>query len=327
MELSAKYVYKIYEKRSFSAAAKAMFVSQPALSASVARLEKDLGFQIFDRSTVPLSLTPEGRIYMDSLEEILESERTMKHRLRDLSEMNYGNLSVGGSVYAAYHLLPFICRRFYHLYPNIRVNLDLGNVGSFSNLLDKLRKRELDLIIAYDGDHGDKDLESIPILEERLLIAVHRSVQGAEELAPYALTKEQVLRREYPKEKEMEDLSMFRDIPFLSFEKGSNTQKRMDALLSDHLLSPYTIYNARNSTVHYNMMRLGLGAILAMDCFAVDANDPEDDILYFVPKSQNSHRTLYLIGLKGSGENRVIKRFSEVALDVCASDEWKHFFR
>ena len=41
MEQFEKYVYKIYEERSFSAAARALFVSQPSLSARVARLEKE----------------------------------------------------------------------------------------------------------------------------------------------------------------------------------------------------------------------------------------------------------------------------------------------
>ena len=73
MESVAKYVYEVYKKGSFTRAAKELYISQPSLSTAISRLESDLGFLIFDRSTIPCSLTAEGRIYIDSLEEILES--------------------------------------------------------------------------------------------------------------------------------------------------------------------------------------------------------------------------------------------------------------
>ena len=66
MELAAKYVYEVYKEKSFSRAAKSLYVSQPALSSTVSRLEKELGFRIFDRATMPLTLTPQGRIYIEA---------------------------------------------------------------------------------------------------------------------------------------------------------------------------------------------------------------------------------------------------------------------
>ena len=76
METSAKYAYQVYKKGSFTKAAQELYVSQPSLSAAISRLEEELGFRIFDRSTIPCSLTSEGRIYIDSLEEIIEAEST-----------------------------------------------------------------------------------------------------------------------------------------------------------------------------------------------------------------------------------------------------------
>ena len=113
MELFEKYVYKIYEKRSFSAAARSLFVSQPSLSARVSRLEKDLGFKIFDRSTTPLGLTQEGRIYIEYLEDVLHSENNMKDRIKQLSDMNSGSISIGGLCHSAYCFLPKLCRAFH----------------------------------------------------------------------------------------------------------------------------------------------------------------------------------------------------------------------
>ena len=79
MELAAQYAYKIYEKGSFSAAARALYISQPALSSMIGKLETELGFKIFLRTT-PIRLTERGRIYIDALAEIQESEENMRKR-------------------------------------------------------------------------------------------------------------------------------------------------------------------------------------------------------------------------------------------------------
>lgn len=55
-----KYVYAVYQEKSFSKAARKMFVSQPALSNMVKKAEAEIGRPIFDRSTIPLTVTKEG---------------------------------------------------------------------------------------------------------------------------------------------------------------------------------------------------------------------------------------------------------------------------
>ena len=64
METSEKYVLSVYNNRSFSLAAKELFISQPALSASISRHEKAIGFSVFDRSVIPVALTEKGKIYI-----------------------------------------------------------------------------------------------------------------------------------------------------------------------------------------------------------------------------------------------------------------------
>ena len=161
MERSAKYAYRVYEEKSFSAAAKSLFISQPSLSATVAHLEQELGFKIFDRSTSPLTLTAEGKIYIEALEEIRESEERMHRRINQLSNLSWGSLAVGGSSFIAYHLFPKICGEFYRRYPNIQVHVDMGNVGSASNLYDKLEQQSLELLLTYDYDAKQHD--AVPV--------------------------------------------------------------------------------------------------------------------------------------------------------------------
>ena len=59
-----EYIYAVYKERSFSKAARRLFISQPSLSAAVKRVEQELGLPLFNRSTSPVSLTEAGEYYI-----------------------------------------------------------------------------------------------------------------------------------------------------------------------------------------------------------------------------------------------------------------------
>ena len=92
-----KYVYAVYQEKSFSKAARKLQVSQPALSKMVRKVEKDIGVIIFDRSTIPVTVTREGAFYIKSIEDIMFIQRNLKSYFMDLKNLNTGNLSMGGS--------------------------------------------------------------------------------------------------------------------------------------------------------------------------------------------------------------------------------------
>ena len=66
-----EYVYAVYQERSFTKAARKLYLSQPAISAMVKKAERKIGTPIFDRSTSPLTLTPAGEYYIRQAEKIL----------------------------------------------------------------------------------------------------------------------------------------------------------------------------------------------------------------------------------------------------------------
>ena len=58
------YVYEVYKERSFSKAAENLYISQPALSAMIKKVENKVGMPLFDRSTNPIQLTDCGKRYI-----------------------------------------------------------------------------------------------------------------------------------------------------------------------------------------------------------------------------------------------------------------------
>ena len=313
METIAKYAYEVYKKGSFTKASKNLFISQPSLSAAISKLENDLGFRIFDRSTVPCSLTPQGKIYIESIEEIIEIENNMHRRIKNFSNDYNSSLAVGGSSFASYLILTKICSEFFKSYPEINVTLDIGNIGNSLSLMEKIESKELDILVTYVNNHPNFIIE--PIFEERMVIAMHKKMPGSEKLEHRALTRDEILTKRYSIDREIEDTSIFGDIEFLKFPLKSDTNQRMSKILGNYRSSRYKIENAKHSEMHYNLMCAGIGAVLTSS-LAIAQKPYDENILFFMPKCEESYRKIYLAYNFSSRNNPLIKDFIRVAKNI-----------
>ena len=285
--------------------------------------ERELGFRVFDRTKKPISLTREGEIYIDMLEEMMQSENNMRHRIGLLSQATESSISVGSSCYAAYYLLPTVCGVFYRRYPSVEVRLDIGNVSEGETLSQKLDKNALDILFAYD--YNKQKYRGIPILEERMIVAMRKDLVKPA-LSPYALSREMLLSGNYSQDKECSDLSLFHSVPFLSFSPTGSTGRYMLDLLGYYSVSTHSIENARHSGVHYNMMCAGLGAILTGDSSVVVSGYASDDIVYFVFPKEISTRRLYAVLRKNDVEEENVKNFLEIARELVAQGKGLSLF-
>ena len=310
MEPVAKYAYQVYQKGSFTKAAKALYLSQPSLSAAISKLEEELGFRVFDRSTLPCSLTKEGRIYIEGIEEIMECEDRMRKRLKEAQDVDQASIVVGGTSFASYLVLTRVCEELYRELPDARVTLDIGNASNVHSLREKLENREIDIFVNYNLT--DKRYVIEPIAKERLVIAMHKKTVGAEGLASLALTREELLTGGYDPCRELEDLSVFRDVPFLEFHPRSDTGQRMARMLGEFKTSPCKIQNAKHSEMHYNLMCAGVGAAV-VTTLAIEQKPENKDILFFMPRSEESYRTIYFAYHHTAKSNRLIRKFVDTA--------------
>ena len=317
MELSAKYAYAVYETKSFSAAAKALFVSQPALSSMIAKLERSLGFKIFDRSTAPLTITPKGQIYIDMLTEVRESEQQMTKRLEQFSTKPIKQLSVGTSLFLADSILPEVCARFGKIYPDLHIKLNMGAKGSIRVLNAMLDGRDVDVLI---GEKYLAETESAdPICRTKTIVAARCDLEGIDELLPYAISREDVLSGSYPREIGNSELPLFNDVKFITTDKVTNYTRRITALLGgNYSLSHISIKNLRHLGANYEMMRAGLGATIATDIDLAHPIFDDKRIVYFAFKGQNNGKSIYAVRRRGEELSAEAIKFIEVFKEVLA---------
>lgn len=311
MELAQKYVYTVWKEKSFSKAAKKLYVSQPSLSATVAKLEKELSFQIFDRSTHPVSTTSKGRIYLNFLQEIYDAETQLNTQLAAANDMDQGCLTIGGNITFAQFVFPAVCKMFSKKSPNVSLTLDIESSE------EKLRTQLIDLYFTL-YPFGD-DYVTLPVQQERLFVAIHKDHPSVKDLYDYAITFEDLLAKKIPPQREIADLSVLSNVPFIITSKRSDSDKRISAILKEHLTAQYTVINSRTFDARYRMMQQGLGAILASDFFLKQFPRNQDNMCCFALQSSLSYRTTYLQYRKNSSNQKLLDEFISCVFEYCKS--------
>ena len=142
MQQEMKYIYTVYQKGSFSKAAEALFMTQPALSISIQKVENEIGMPLFNRDKKPLELTEAGQLYIEKIRQIMHLENELSQQLNDLTDLKTGQLRIGGSHYFNSYILPPVIADFKKKWPGI--DLELTEAGSYE-LLTMLKDDLIDL--------------------------------------------------------------------------------------------------------------------------------------------------------------------------------------
>ena len=101
-----KYVVVLAEEKSFTKAAKKLFISQPSLSKSIKLLEEELATELFERPT--LKLTYSGEIFVRKVRNILKDIENVKVQISDITKEMKSHLIVGVPSHRCYYFIPKI---------------------------------------------------------------------------------------------------------------------------------------------------------------------------------------------------------------------------
>ncbi len=304
------YVYEVYKAKSFSVAAKKTFVSQPALSAIVKKVEKSLGVTLFDRSTLPISLTDAGKIYITAIEEIRSTKKKMLEELADVNELKTGTLTVSGENFVSSFIMPQIIMKFSELYSGIKIEL----VESNSPDLRKLLLTEgIDLLIAHDFDKNLYSCE--PLFEEMILLAVPNSFEINDRLKSFSLSLDDLknglhLSQNCP----TVNVKEFENESFLLMKKGNDMQRRAETIFSESNFEPNVRINLDQLITSYNMTRAGMGVTFITDMLAIYSND--DSCYFYKLDTKNDIRTMYIGYKKNSYLTKSCRAFIDLAKQV-----------
>ena len=111
MRQELEYVYEVYKSGSLSKAAEKLYITQPALSMAIKKIESSIGMTLFDRKVRPFQLTEAGWLYINAITRIKKIEAELTQRIGDINDLHTGHVRVGGSHYINGYILPPVLAR------------------------------------------------------------------------------------------------------------------------------------------------------------------------------------------------------------------------
>ncbi|WP_167504763.1 LysR family transcriptional regulator [Streptomyces malaysiensis] len=143
MELQQmRYVVAVAETNSFTRAAERCLVVQSALSHQIARLEKELGARLFERTSRRVWLTPAGEAFLPAARQCLDAaERAAAEVAAAVGEVR-GRLAVGLIPTVTAVDIPGALRDFRERYPHVRIRL---RVGASDDLVEQVKEGAIDV--------------------------------------------------------------------------------------------------------------------------------------------------------------------------------------
>ncbi len=288
-----RYIYEVYSHKSFSKAAQALFISQSSLSITIKNTEKNIGMDIFDRSTKPISLTKFGERYISAVEEIYRITKELEVYIDEVNEYKTGSLTIGAASFCVTHILPKLISRFHEEYPNVSINLVEASTGALETML---LDGKLDFIITSNAI-SHKPYQSFPLYSENFCLVVPEIWVTDE--------KKKALDQFHP-------LAVFPDVPYVVLRKSNNSRILIDNLFHKYRIVPRVLLETNQNITACNMACSGIGATVVSDVIAQEIC-PGKPVCCFSLNDPEAHRTNYISARCTDGVDFLIREFIRIA--------------
>ena len=133
---SYRIFYTVANTGNISIAAKELYISQPAISKSIQKLEESVGCKLFSRSSRGVVLTDEGKLLYEHVSEAFETLTLGEEKLKRSIELGVGHLKIGvSSTLCKYLLLPYL-KEFIRQNPHISISISCQSTNDTLKLLE-----------------------------------------------------------------------------------------------------------------------------------------------------------------------------------------------
>ena len=232
-----KIFYEVAKAGNISKAAKELYISQPAISKAIGKLEDSLGLSLFTRSSRGVQLTSEGEILFEHAREAFEALERGEQELRRIQEFDIGHLRIGVSnTLCKYILLPYL-KTFIDQYPHMKVTIESQ---STVQTLNRLEQQKIDLGLVAEPSLR-KDLSFIPVMDIQDIFVSTR-----------AYLENLYLR-------EGSDTNIFETGNIMLLDENNMTSHHVDEYMAENAIFPHQILEVTTMDLLIEFAKIGLG--------------------------------------------------------------------
>ncbi len=220
-----------------SAAAEALYTSQPGISKQLRLLEEELGVELFTRNGKHLTeVTPVGRQIIAKAESILREVNNIQILAEEYRDDRRGSLSIATTHTQARYALPLVIKAFRERYPAVTLQV---HQGSPTQIAELVQSGEVDFAIATEAMELFADLVMLPCyLWERCVL----TPQG------HPLTELDSLT--------LQDVAQY---PLVTYVFGFTGRSQLDEAFRNAQLKPNVVFTATDADIIKTYVRLGMG--------------------------------------------------------------------
>lgn len=232
-----KIFYEVAKAGNISKAAKELYISQPAISKAISKLEDSLGLSLFTRSSRGVQLTAEGEILFEHTREAFDALERGESELKRIQEFDIGHLRIGVSnTLCKYILLPFL-KTFIDQYPHMKVTIESQ---STAQTLTRLEQQKIDLGLVAEPSVR-RDLAFIPVMD----------------IQDIFVTTPSYLENLYLREGQ--DTNIFETGNIMLLDTSNMTRHHVDEYMSDNNIIPRQVLEVTTMDLLIEFAKIGLG--------------------------------------------------------------------
>ncbi|CAJ1502856.1 LysR family transcriptional regulator [[Mycobacterium] holstebronense] len=240
MELrQLEYFVAVVEEANFTRAAQRVHVAQPAVSAQIGRLERELGQRLLDRSRREVRPTAAGAAVLPYAKAALAAVGDVRLAVDELSQLIRGTVTIG-TVTAHPVDVPGLLAEFHADYPGVEITLSTANSDE---LIDAVRGGDLDLAIVSVGPSEQPAGLDIEVVTDE---AVDAAVGLADELAGHATVS----------------LAQLAQRPLITLPVGTGIRSQLDQACAGIGVSPRIAFEASTPQALAELAERGLGVAI-----------------------------------------------------------------
>ncbi|WP_096271970.1 LysR family transcriptional regulator [Paucisalibacillus globulus] len=249
-------LYRIFnavsKNKSFSKAAIELYMTQPAVSQAISKLEKELDIPLFNRTSRGVELTIEGQLLHDHVTSALGMIQVAEDKLSEFKTLQTGQLRIGvGDTISRYFLLPYL-EEFHQEYPGITLNILNRTTSEIINLI-KSGKAEVGIC-------------NLPVEDDQLKVTPCKEIQDI------------FVCGEKYKEITEKPISLERlmQLPLIFLERKSNSRMFVENFLKErgYQVSPVFELGSYDLLLEFTKINLGIACVIKE--FAKDYLDRGD---------------------------------------------------
>ena len=242
-----RYLNEIVRRNlNISAAASALYTSQPGISKQIKLLEHELGIEIFVRNGKRITaITEPGKAVLEIAQRMLHDADNLTQVSEEFHSQDSGTLTIATTHTQARYALPQVVKHFIKRYPKVRLNLHQGNP---TQIAQQVLSGEADIAIATESLALYDELVTLPCYEWHHCVIVPPR---------HPLLAEKKLT--------LEKLAQY---PIITYDFAFSGRGKINAAFEAHHLAPNIVLTAIDSDVIKTYVELGLGiGILAQMAF------------------------------------------------------------